>query len=360
MSALPPHLKEKLNKREKDGELRKLDDFSDFADFFSNDYLGLSKQTFPITSKLEGSTGSRLISGNSNYTEEVEQYIAAFFGYDSGLIFNSGYDANLGIYSSVPQRGDTVIYDELCHASIRDGLRLNFANKKSFKHNDAQDLERLLNNNSGQVYVAVESVYSMHGDEAPLGEISQLCKKYHALLILDEAHSAGVFGNQGKGLSEEIDDDVFIKLVTFGKAYGSHGAIALCSDDTRVFLYNFARSFIYTTAIPGSTIERLKNVVDYAAKADDERKILSNNLDYFEKEMKFRNPEFTSNRSPVQTVSYPSISELKKRVKTANDAKIALKAILPPTVPEGQERIRICIHSYNTKEEINRLIEVLG
>ena len=360
MSALPQHLKEKLNKREKEGALRQLDDFSEFTDFFSNDYLGISKEIFPSTHKSNGSTGSRLISGNSNYTEEVEDYLAKFFGYDAGLIFNSGYDANLGIYSSIPQRGDTVFYDELCHASIRDGLRLNFANKKAFKHNDTHDLERLLQSTEGQVYVAVESVYSMHGDEAPLIEMSRLCEEYNALLIVDEAHSAGVFGRSGKGLSEEIDDDVFIKLVTFGKAYGSHGAIALCNEETRTFLYNFARSFIYTTAIPGSTIERLRNVVDYAAAAEEERKTLANNIEYFEEAMNQIQKGFKANRGPIQTIEFGNTERLKEKVKLANDAKIAVKAILPPTVPEGQERIRICIHSYNTKEEINRLIEVLG
>lgn len=360
MSALPKHLLDKLKRRQEEGALRKLDDFSEFADFFSNDYLGIAKKSFSSSNNSHGSTGSRLISGNSNYTESVEKYLAIFFGYEAGLIFNSGFDANLGIFSSVPQRSDTVIYDELCHASIRDGLRLNFANKKSFKHNNIAELERLLESTEGQIYVAIESVYSMHGDEAPLEEISALCKKYNALLIVDEAHSAGVFGNKGKGLTESIDEDIFIKLVTFGKAYGSHGAIVLCSEVTRTYLYNFARSFIYTTAIPQNTVERLKEVVDYASEAIKERNMLNTYLAYFEKEMKLRNPGFVANNSPIQTISYSSIEELQRRVKAANEAKIAVKAILPPTVPEGQERIRVCIHSFNTISEIKKLIDVLS
>jgi 8-amino-7-oxononanoate synthase len=152
----------------------------------------------------------------------VEQSLAVFFGFDSSLMFNSGYDANIGFFGAVPQRGDTIVYDELIHASVRDGVRLSLANGISFKHNNVKDLERKLISAKGTVYVVVESLYSMDGDLAPLKSIALITRQYSAYLIVDEAHACGVYGTNGKGLVAEagIEKDVFAKLVTFGKAYG--------------------------------------------------------------------------------------------------------------------------------------------
>ncbi len=211
-------LKNKLNKRIEEGTLRSLSSFDGFIDFYSNDYLGFAK----IKSKSEntlkyGSTGSRLISGTSNESLIAEEFLADFFNSESSLIFNSGYDANLGFFSSVPQRGDFVFYDEYIHASIRDGLRLSFATSNSFKHNNLVDLELKLSKVHGVKYVVVESLYSMDGDMAPLIEIVELCSKYGAYLIVDEAHSGGVFGELGQGLVSELklEEKVFARIITF-------------------------------------------------------------------------------------------------------------------------------------------------
>src|SRR5690606_6123052 len=167
--------------------------------------------------RLHGSTGSRLISGNYAIAEEAEKEISAFHGAESGLLFNSGYDANLGILSCVPRRGDTILYDSLSHASIRDGIRLGPAKSFSFRHNDLHDLERKMKNATGNVFVVTESVFSMDGDQAPLGEMSLLCDKNSAMLIVDEAHATGVVGDRGEGLVQKLglEKKCFARVHTF-------------------------------------------------------------------------------------------------------------------------------------------------
>jgi len=176
-------LLDKLNKREKEGTLRSLSCFEGYIDFFSNDYLGLSKvDTITRGEKASfssfGATGSRLISGTSRITLEAEKSLALFFNSEKALHFNSGFDANIGFFSSVPQRGDTILYDEFIHASVRDGIRLSFAKSQSFSHNNAEGLEQLLIKTEGTVYVVIEALYSMDGDLSPLRRISDLCEQY--------------------------------------------------------------------------------------------------------------------------------------------------------------------------------------
>lgn len=335
--------------------MRSLLSFDDHIDFWSNDYLGLAKLSQPVD--VKGSTGSRLISGNSKIVEEVEKQVAIHFQSEAALIFNSGYDANLGVFSSLPQKGDTIIYDEYVHASVRDGVRLSFAHSFSFKHNDPVDLKKKLQKAEGTVFVAVESLYSMDGDLAPLAEISQLCKEYNALLIVDEAHSGGVFGPEGKGLCQElgITDSVFIRLFTFGKAYGAHGAAVCCSDEVRGFLINFARSFIYTTALPEGIYTHILNQIEQS-KLDILREQLQANIIHFSNALQ---STLSAEKSPIRIMEFSDLDSCKSKAQKLQEAGFAVKAILPPTVPAGSQRLRICIHAYNTKEEIDRLILLL-
>src|SRR4051812_47447788 len=211
MSAFADFIKGKLQKRRDDHSFRTLKNIEGLIDFTSNDYLGLARsellyhriqnkvQTLDL--KHNGATGSRLLSGNSNYTEEVENKLAKIFNSEASLIFNSGYTANLAVLSSIPQKGDTILYDELAHACIKDGARLSLANRFSFRHNDLNDLEQKLNRCSGKIYIAVESIYSMDGDQCPLQDLVLLAEKYDVAIILDEAHSTGIFGKGGSGLA---------------------------------------------------------------------------------------------------------------------------------------------------------------
>lgn len=352
-------LHKKIQDRIEKGTLRSLSSFGGMTDFYSNDYLGLSNELFDSKSVGFGSTGSRLISGNLAEMLQIEESVAGFFNFESSLMFNSGYDANLGLFSSVPQRGDTILYDELIHASVRDGVRLSLANGISFKHNDIDDLKQKILRSNGTIYVAVESLYSMDGDLAPLSELAALAEENGAYLIVDEAHACGVFGESGRGLVSELnlESKVFAKLVTFGKGYGSHGACVLGSSDLIQYLVNFARSFIYTTALPVSVFERNLSVLT-SSLISTRQVELNRNIDYFRSI--YSSSMLISNlKSPIQIIEIGDIQSTRKIADNFQKLNIAIKPIYSPTVAEGKERLRICIHSFNSKEEIDTLASLL-
>ncbi len=352
-------LKNKIAKRKEEGTLRSLSSFNDHVDFFSNDYLGLSRVEIPMEETFFGGTGARLISGTKQSTLTAEQELAAFFGAENSIMFNSGYDANLGFFSAVPQRGDTIVYDELIHASVRDGIRLGFASSVSFRHNDVHDLVQKIKQSKGAVYVAVEALYSMDGDIAPLIEITSVTKRLGAYLIVDEAHSTGVFSDKGKGLvnAVKLEEFVFARLVTFGKAYGSHGGLILGSKELIEFITNFARSFIYTTALPPAAYIRAGLIVSYP-DIDERRKELAQNIAYFRSF--FNEEELYSNpKSPIQIVQLGQLEQIRKSAEELLKNNLAVKPIYSPTVPFGKERLRICLHSFNSKKEIEKLVVLI-
>ena len=262
MIKLPKKLSDKLEIRMQNNALRQLPLTQEFIDFASNDYLGLSQSDiifntvhqFLIENGIiqNGATGSRLLSGNHKVYQKAEDYIAQFHQSESALIFNSGYDANVGFFSSLPQKGDLILYDELCHASIRDGIQLSNAKAYKFIHNDFEDLERLiLRNQNTTIYIVTESVFSMDGDAPNLEELVQLSEKQGCFLVIDEAHALGVYGDKGEGLVQmlNLQEQVFARIMTFGKGLGCHGAVVLGSQNLKQYLVNFARSFIYTTGL---------------------------------------------------------------------------------------------------------------
>jgi len=357
-----------LNRTEK-GSLRKLSAKVFPVDFCSNDYLGFARSSalklatdellLQIPQYRNGSAGSRLLSGNHSFTEETEALIADFHHADSGLIFNSGYDANIGLISSLAQRGDTIICDELIHASLIDGARLTHANRYSFKHNNLEDLEAKLKVSKGNIYVIAESVYSMDGDITPLSEINTLCEKYEANLIVDEAHALGIFGNHGHGLVQEagLERKVFARVVTFGKALGCHGAIVLGSTLLRNYLINFARSFIYSTAAPIHAIAAIRAAYQMLIETDYQPLIAEKIALYtaFISDIEGIAPS----PSTIQTITYNSNQKAKFAAETLQNKGIDVRAILSPTVPEGKERLRICLHLFNTDKEIKMLVDEL-
>ncbi|MGZ3972383.1 MAG: aminotransferase class I/II-fold pyridoxal phosphate-dependent enzyme [Mucilaginibacter sp.] len=339
------------------------------VDFCSNDYLGFARSTVlkrlieqeidANNKALNGSTGSRLLSGNLKYTETLEREIAIFHKSEAGLIYNSGYDANLGLFSSLAQRGDTIILDELIHASIIDGARLSRANRFTFRHNDLQSLEEKLNHAKGNCYVAIESIYSMDGDTPPIKEILALTKKYRAHLIVDEAHAVGLYG---KGLINQLglQNQVFARLVTFGKALGCHGAIVLGSDLLREYLINFSRSFIYTTAASFHQIAAVKMAYKMLPLAENEIQNLQFNIHRFKD--CFTNTEFNllPSDSAIQCLVTGSNEQARQMAQQLQDAGFDIRPILSPTVPKGTERLRICLHSYNMDNEIILLAETIS
>ena len=369
MNEIERFIANKLEIREADLSLRKLSTSFPPIDFCSNDYLGFARsadlkklieeQFSQINNYKNGSGGSRLLSGNTIYTEETEQFIADFHNAESGLIFNSGYDANVGLLSSIPQRGDTIITDELIHASLIDGARLSYASRYKFLHNNISDLKEKLKVSKGNVFVVVESVYSMDGDFAPLREISLLCEKYSAALIVDEAHATGIFGIHGKGLVSQLnlEKKVFARIITFGKAMGTHGAIILGSKNLLRYLINFARSFIYTTAAPIHNIISIKCAYLLLQKVN--HLIILDKIELFRTMVKQYGINAMESQSTIQGILFSSNAATKLAASQLQSKGFDVRAILSPTVPAGKERLRICLHSYNTDEQIKSLIEYL-
>lgn len=364
----PDYIEQALDNRKEKGLLRQLKTNSPSIDFCSNDYLGFAKplnnhQSSIINHQLEGSTGSRLISGNSKYIEDVEKEIAKFHSAESALIFNSGYDANLGLFSCVPQKGDLVLYDEFIHASIYDGIRLSYAKHYKFKHNDVNALKDLIERHKTDfqnIYIAVESIYSMDGDASPLLEIVELVKNKNSIfLIVDEAHALGVFGTKGSGLCNQlgIEKECFARIYTYGKAMGSHGAAVVGTKILRDYLINFARSFIYTTALPKHSIDSIGNAYKLLNETDTIEKLRSNISYFLSKTTQLKNLiKSTSAIHCLVIGDNKKVDTIENRLAENN---IYAKAIKSPTVKEGTERIRFCLHAFNTKGEIDFLIEQL-
>ena len=359
-----------LQKRKEENALRMLAVNTTLTDLSSNDYLGLARSTelqqetgaFIHSSGAyrNGSTGSRLLSGNTAFAEELENYLASFHRAEAALIFNSGYDANLGLLSCCAKKDDTVIYDELIHASVHDGLKLGRSNTFRFRHNDAAHLEERLKASHGNIFVVVESVYSMDGDLAPLEEMALLCEKYDANLIVDEAHATGVFGAKGEGRVNELglEKMIFARVHTFGKALGVHGAAVLGSSLLREYLVNFSRPFIYTTALPFHSLAAIRCAYERMQKANAEREKLFMLVDLFKAKCGEK-VDLIDSPSPVQCVIIKGNANVKQVAEQLRKAGYDVRPILSPTVPKEQERLRICLHSFNTVPEVTSLADDL-
>ncbi|OEJ99497.1 aminotransferase class I/II-fold pyridoxal phosphate-dependent enzyme [Roseivirga misakiensis] len=349
-----------LEKRRQDDALRELKPFSDsLVDFSSNDYLGLARsealkvriqEAYHEQTFKNGSTGSRLLTGNSQLTEECEVKLARFFGFEASTVFNSGYMANLAFFSSVPQRGDTVIYDEYAHACIKDGCRLSHAKRLSFKHNDLGDLEKKIKESTGEIFIACESVYSMDGDLAPIQDIIALAKSHQAKVVVDEAHSTGIFGNHGEGLIAQmgVQEGVFAVIYTFGKAMGIHGACISGSQLLKDFIINFSRPFIYTTAPSAFEITSIMQSYDFLKDNSVLIQQLKDNIAYFNQQL----PDHQS-PSAIKSIIIGGNGPTKKLADKLKDIGLDVRPILSPTVKTGTERLRICLHAFNTESEID-------
>jgi len=381
---LAENLIQKLENRKQNNSLRKLPVFNNLVDFSSNDYIGFSKSEsiFKLTHAYlleneifqNGASGSRLISGNHSLYQITETFIAEFHDAESALIFNSGYDANVGFFSAVPQRNDVILYDELSHASIRDGIVMSNAKSYKFNHNDFEDLERLIikfqasipdlrDQISNNIYIVTETVFSMDGDSSNLEELVALSEKYNCYLIVDEAHTLGVFGEKGEGLMQYLNlhNKIFARIMTFGKGLGCHGAAILGSSDLKEYLVNFARSFIYTTGLSPHAVATILVAYQQLQVEKETIEKLRQNIILFnqQKNLLGLKPMFVRSKSAIQSAIVPGNENAKQLAQQLQDKGFDIKAILSPTVPEGQERLRFCIHSYNSEEEINQVLELL-
>ncbi len=388
MEQFPKKLLNKLSEREDNNALRSLPKSNRLVDFSSNDYLGLAKSEEVFLNSMEllkehnlirnGATGSRLLTGNHPLYIELEKKLCEFHEVEAALVFNSGYDANIGFFSSVPQRGDVVYYDEFIHASIRDGIRLGNAKSYKFKHDDLEDLikkcdvERTLpagrqgrGQLEGEVYIVTESVFSMDGDSPDLKKLVNFCNANSYHLVVDEAHAVGVLGDYGKGLVQELglQEKVFARIMTFGKALGCHGAAVLGGENLKSYLVNYARSFIYTTGLSPHAVATVIAAYDYLQTTEGikAQKRLKENIENFNKKLNFSNLKliFIPSNSAIQSCNIKGNDEVKKAAQTMQEKGFDVKPILSPTVPNGEERLRFCIHADNTEKQIEEVLNHL-
>lgn len=357
-------LHKKLRERADQNALRTLTARTGDVDYFSNDYLGITRSAL-IEEYLSGSrfahgsTGSRLLSGNYPLIEETEREIADFHDAASALIFNSGYDANFGLMSCIARKGDLIVYDKLVHASLRDGIRQSPADCISFRHNEPAALEKKLiarAAGAGNCFVVTESVFSMDGDRAPLDELAAVCEKYEAHFIVDEAHATGVLGSRGEGCVQALglQKKCLARIHTFGKALGCHGAVILGSESLRNYLINFCRPFIYSTAIPPASVAAIRATYGIFPGMDRQRKEIGKLIRLF------IHPGFKKSDTPIQCFMLPGNQAVKKISNDLRSHHLDARPILYPTVPRGEERLRITLHSFNTPEDTARLISILG
>jgi 8-amino-7-oxononanoate synthase len=376
MNSFPKKLSDKIAVRKEEDSFRNLPEALNSIDFSSNDYLGFAgldalalkiKEVLSSSNLKTGATGSRLISGNHSLYNLAEAEITRFHNVEAALIFNSGYDANIGFFSSVPQKGDLILFDAYIHASIRDGLRMSNAEAWKFKHNDIKDLKEKVkraNQKFDLIYVVTEAVFSMDGDTPPMNELIACCEEHNCLLVVDEAHSLGVMGNNGEGLLTGLglQNKIFASVVTFGKAMGVHGAAILGSEDLKNYLVNFARSLIYTTALPPHSIAGI--IAAYRILAENKAPFeqLRKRINYFKEKVKEYKLDavFLESDSAVQSAIIPGVEHVKKVASQLARKGYEVKPILAPTVPKGSERLRFCLHSYNSEHQMAAVLNILA
>ena len=340
-------------------------DNTNYINFSSNDYLGLRNDAAVLASAKNfldtygaGSGASRLVSGNSEAFSLLENKIARFKKTESALVFSSGYATNLGIIQSLTNKNDLIIGDKLNHASIIDGCRLSEAAFRTYPHLDLDSLEKLLKEKRSKytnVLIITDSVFSMDGDIADLKSLCEIKEKYDCWLMVDEAHSTGVFGENGRGLvdSLQLNSRVDIIMGTLSKALGSQGGFVAGSKNLIEYLVNNARSFIYSTGLTpaacGAALKSLEMIESDLTRL----KKLNDNRQYFE--------SITGLKSP--TPIYPIIlGDSEKALSAATkirEAGFYVLAIRPPTVPIGTSRLRITISAGHSKTEIESFANLI-
>jgi len=311
-----------------------------------------------------GSTGSRLLSGNSREWEELESSFAEFAGTEAALYFGSGYAANIGLLSCLAKPGDVIFSDALNHASLIDGIRLSGAAKVVYPHADLQFLERALREHAdaaGCRFIVTESVFSMEGDVAPLNALLDLARKYGAELILDEAHATGVCGPQGRGVASEhgCEREVLAILHTCGKALASAGAFVCGGDTLKSYLVNRARTFVFSTAMPPYLAGQIQAALNLAREAEGERSHLRAIASVLRNELTRVGLNCGASTTHIVPVTLGTNEMALHVASELQRSGFAVKAIRPPTVAPGTARIRISLTSKIAMEDVQNLVAVI-
>ncbi len=342
----------------------------EYVNFSSNDYLGLSFHPEVISRSKQfaekygaGSGASRLVTGSKSIHDDLEQKLADFTGFESALLFSSGFQANLSILSAIADRNSLIIADKQIHNSLIQGALLSRAHFQRFEHNDFDHLESLLQKAKykkyNRIWVVTETLFSMDGDSPDLDEIIHLSRKYGALVYSDDAHALGVWGEKGKGLNFG-KSGIDISIGTFGKSFGSFGAFVACSQQMKKYLINFASGFIYSTALPPSVIGTIGAALEIILEMKTERKLLFDHIEYLIgnlNDLGFDTLDSSSQIIPVVIGSESESIDLSNQLK---ENGLWVSAIRPPTVPDNASRLRITLSVLHTKEQIDQLLKVLG
>jgi len=361
-----------LKALERRGRLRALAPRSG-VDFSSNDYLGLA--TSPELAEAisaavargvsVGAGGSRLLRGNDAEHEALEAEAASFFGAESSLYFPSGFLANYALFSTLPARGDLIVHDELIHASVHDGMRASKAEHVAARHNDAQSFDDVIarwrtSSGTGRPWIAVESLYSMDGDRAPLADLMDVAARHDAMLVIDEAHATGVLGPDGRGLGAEFEGRPnVISLHTCGKALGVMGALALLPKAMRDFMVNRSRPFIYATAPSPLMAAAVRASLELTKRQPERRERLAKLVSYAGRELGVR-CRLSPSGSQIQPVIVGSDVRAVALAAAMQAQGFDVRAVRPPTVPEGTARLRISLTLNVDETAIARMLDALA
>jgi 8-amino-7-oxononanoate synthase len=361
-----------LKALERRGRLRALQERSGI-DFSSNDYLGLAASpelAEAVAAALDrgvavGAGGSRLLRGNDPEHEALEAEAAAFFGAESCLYFGGGFTANYALFSTLPARNDLVVHDALIHASVIDGLRASKATAVAAAHNDAQAFDDAIahwraDGGTGRPWIAVESLYSMDGDKAPLADLAVVARRHDGCLVIDEAHATGVLGPDGRGLAHALEGapDI-VSLHTCGKALGASGALLLAPRVMRDYLVNRARPFIYATAPSPLMAAAVRAALDLVRREPERRRRLASLVAFAGRELE-RRCGVKPSGSHIQPVILGSDEHATGVARQLAARGFDVRAVRPPTVPEGTARLRISLTLNAGEDATSRLLDALA
>lgn len=359
MSGLTPYMLDRLRQRELNQQKRVLVKNKWPFDFASNDYLGFARSPLlqeRILQKMQtidsiGATGSRLLTGNSALAEEVEEQIARFFGFEKALIFPCGFTLNCSLLAAFAEEHDSILMDENVHASLKNGLKLSPAPGYFFRHNDLNQLEARLSKQRSkrrEIFVVLESLYSMDGDSLDLEEVLRLCEHYSARLIIDEAHAVGVLGDRGRGLVCDLSKqkETFAQVITFGKAFGCHGGALLGSRELIDYATNFCHSFIYTTGLAAYSYIAIGEALRLFEEDAKPFLDLHKKIGIFNRELGIEH------KTPIYSFPFEDTDRLRHSARHLQELGFGILPIYSPTVRKGTERLRVSIHAHNTDSEI--------
>ena len=335
----------------------------------SNDYLGLAmhpllqERSFEFIQKYgSGTTASRLICGNYDFYEQVENKLAKLKQVEAALVMSSGFQANISVIPALADSKSLILSDQLNHNSLIMGCRLARCKVGIYRHNDLTHLEQMLFENAdkgfSRIFIVTESVFSMDGDMADMESLVTLAEKFNALLIVDEAHATGVFGHQGMGLT--CGHDIDLVIGTFGKACGSFGAYLACSKKLREYMINCCSGLIYTTALPPSVLGAIDAALDVIPSMEAERKSLHENAQYLRQALHKMGWQTGQSSTQIIPVMVGKETEALALSRWLESCGVMVSAIRPPTVPEGASRIRISLSALHARQHIDRLIDVFS